>query len=233
MRPKVSVVMPTWNKGHLIQNAILSVIGQTYKDWELIIVDDGSEDHTYFVVRQFKDPRIRYFKRSHEGLVGARNFGVSQAKADIIVHQDSDDLSMPNRLERVIPLFEIGGRSVVYHGLYTNQWNPIYGAVERGYIPALPLDKSKLLEEQYIPGVCFFKKKIWERKPFRKETEFSYDWMMYLDWAFSGFGFYALNEGLYEYVRTEDSASISFEKDGRRAQSIAAIKEIMKNEYNA
>lgn len=234
MRPKISIVMPTWNRGSMIQNAILSIQNQTLKDWELIIVDDGSDDNTWFVVKQFQDDkRIRYFPKKHEGLVVARNFGVSEAQADVIAHQDSDDLSMPNRLERMLPLLWSGTTSVVYSALYENAWNNKFGAISRRFIPALVLDKDRLLIEQYLPGVCLFKKKVWEAKPFRIETQYAFDWMMYLDWAYSGYGFKALNEGLYEYVRTQDSASILFEREGKRAESVAKIKEIMEKEYHA
>src|SRR3990167_9337853 len=106
-KPKISVVMPTYNRGHVIQNAVRSIVDQTFKEWELIIVDDGSSDSTKRVVESFANPRIKYFKLEHTGhITKIRNFGNQQASGDIIVVQDSDDQSLQDRLEEIMRAFE-------------------------------------------------------------------------------------------------------------------------------
>lgn len=230
MRIGVSVVMPAWNAERTIANAINSILNQTFLDWELIIVDDGSEDNTLRVVNQFLgDMRIRVIKKVHTGLVDSRNRGIQETKADIILTQDADDLSMPDRIEKCLEA--IRGKDIVYHGAYLNMWDKQNNCIGRKYLPAKPFNRHQLLQGQYINGWPMFRKHVWQKKPFRMETQFAYDWMQYIDWAFSGFTFKALDVGLYEYVRHENSASIQFEKDGRRQQSFEKIKEIMKNEY--
>lgn len=230
-KPKISVVLPTWNHAKLLPNAINSILNQSFKEWELIIIDDGSTDETEQVVRRFQDSRIRYTKVVHHGLVSARNCGNLQARADIIVMQDSDDLSMPDRLAKIYSQMHNHDADVLYHGIYINMWDKQFDCIGRKYVPARAFNKWDLAKEQYIPGACAFKKRCWEKKPFRAETQFAFDWMMHLDWAFSGFVYRALDVGLYEYVRHENSASISFERTGQRAESIKKIAEIMQNEY--
>lgn len=227
--PNVSVVMPVWNGVSTIANAINSLINQSYDDWELIIVDDGSEDDTVRIVSQFDDHRIKYVKQNHLGIVASRNYGNSLAKGEFIMIQDADDLSLPDRIEKCLK--HIGDADVLYHGLYINMWDKMYNCIGRKYVSAKPFNKEELLRHQYIPGVVFYRKSVWEKKPFRMETQFQYDWMMLLDWAFAGFKFKALDVGLYEYVRHQNSASIRFENDGRRELSRKEIAEIMKKEY--
>src|SRR3990167_5599743 len=104
---KISVVMPTWNRANIIQHAIRSVVDQTFKDWELIIVDDGSEDHTKRIVEEFAHPRIKYIKAEHSGHVSkVRNIGNQAASGEIIVVHDSDDIAFPDRLEEIVKAFE-------------------------------------------------------------------------------------------------------------------------------
>jgi len=92
--PKVSVIIPTYNRAHLIGRAIQSVLNQTYQDFELIVVDDGSTDNTNEVIKEFsqKDKRILYIKHDkNKGGSAARNTGIKAARGEYIAFQDSDD----------------------------------------------------------------------------------------------------------------------------------------------
>ena len=110
-------------------------------------------------------------------------------------------------------------------------WNAVNNCIDREYVPALPFNKYVLTQKQYVPGVCIFKKRCWVAKPFRIETQYAFDFMMHLDWAFSGFTYRAFDVGLYEYVRHDASASVRFEKEGKRQQCFETIKQIMQKEY--
>lgn len=231
LNPKITVVMPAWNAEKTIANAVNSIINQIFQDWELIIVNDGSIDKTSSEASKFQDERIIIFNDIHKGLVSARNKGCELAKSEIIVTQDADDLSMPDRLEKIYQIMSLDKFDVLYHGAYINMWDIQFNCIGRKYLPATSFDKKKLLEGQYTNGWYVFKKYAWEKKSFRMETQYAYDWMAILDWAYSGLKIFGLNVGLYEYVRHENSASITYEKDGRRQQSINKIKEIMKKEY--
>jgi glycosyltransferase involved in cell wall biosynthesis len=96
--PFFSVIIPTYNRAHLLPRAIKSVIAQTFTSFELIIVDDGSTDQTENVVRQFADNRIRYITQENKGRCAARNAGIAVAVADYITFLDSDDEADPEWL---------------------------------------------------------------------------------------------------------------------------------------
>lgn len=224
--------MPVFNGASTLPNAVNSLLNQTLKDWELIIVDDGSTDNTKQVAQSFKDYRISYVYMTHSGIVAARNRGNQLARADIIAMQDADDLSLPDRLEKSLTEMKKNGADVLYHGLYKNMWNKLHQCIDREYVPALPFNKHVLLKKQYVPGVCLFKKKCWIAKPFRIETQYAFDWMMHLDWAFSGYTYRAYDVGLYEYVRHDNSSSARFEREGKRKQCIEVIHGIMQKEYD-
>src|SRR3990167_7522974 len=230
MRPRISVVMPTHNRSNLISNAINSIKNQTIDDWELVIVDDGSDDSdiTREIVKRFDDSRIRYIYEDKIGMVAARNLGNMEAKADIIALQDDDDLSMPDRLEKCLRIINTD-EPVVVHGGYINMWDAQYSCIGRKYFP--PITNDNLLEGQIYPGVVVFMRDVWEKKPFRYETQFAFDYMMHLDWVLSGVKYQFIHEGLYEYVRQQNSASITYERDGRRKQAMDLIRDIVKKEY--
>jgi glycosyltransferase involved in cell wall biosynthesis len=90
-QPFFSVILPTYNRAHFIRKSIESVTEQTFSDWELIIVDDGSEDATDDIVASFSDSRIRYHHQANEGRSAARNKGISMSRGRYICFLDSDD----------------------------------------------------------------------------------------------------------------------------------------------
>lgn len=98
--PKVSVVIPAYNVERFIDAAIKSVLAQTFEDFELIVVNDGSSDSTLERVRQYKDRRIRVVDQANRGLAGARNSGIREAKGSYIALLDADDLWRTEKLQR-------------------------------------------------------------------------------------------------------------------------------------
>lgn len=105
-RPRVSIILPTYNRAHSISKAIYSILEQTFTDFELIIVDDGSSDQTKNIVKAFTDPRVSYIEHGHnKGVSAARNTGISLAKGNFIAFQDSDDKWYPTKLEKQIKTF--------------------------------------------------------------------------------------------------------------------------------
>lgn len=96
---KFSIVVPTYNRAAFLSKAIDSVLAQTYTDWELIIVDDGSSDNTREVVSQYTDERITYIYQQNAERSSARNNGIAYAKGDYVCFLDSDNAMLPNRLQ--------------------------------------------------------------------------------------------------------------------------------------
>ena len=96
--PVVSVVLPVYNCAGYVGEAVGSILGQTYTDLELIVIDDGSEDETPTVLRAFDDPRVRVVRRPHQGIAVARNHGIGLSRGRYIAQMDADDMSRPGRI---------------------------------------------------------------------------------------------------------------------------------------
>ncbi|HXM42397.1 MAG TPA: glycosyltransferase family A protein [Bryobacteraceae bacterium] len=103
MTPRASVVVPAYNAAAYLPYAIDSVLAQTYADWEIVIVDDGSIDHTRAMVDSYRlklQDRLQYVYQSNQGVSAARNSGIRAARGEFIALLDADDVWLPQRLER-------------------------------------------------------------------------------------------------------------------------------------
>ena len=95
----ISVIMPVYNADAFLRDAIESILNQTEREFEFIIVNDGSTDQSEEIILSYQDPRIVYVKQKNQGEAAARNHGLDLARGDFIAWQDADDLSVPARLE--------------------------------------------------------------------------------------------------------------------------------------
>ena len=101
--PKVSIILPTYNRAEYIMETIESIRNQTYQNWELIIVDDGSDDNTEEIVTRIKDERIIFYKCGRIGVGGKiKNIGLDKSTSDLIAFIDSDDLWAPTKIEKQV-----------------------------------------------------------------------------------------------------------------------------------
>jgi glycosyltransferase involved in cell wall biosynthesis len=98
--PSVSVVIPLYNTERYIAESVGSVLAQTFTDFELIVIDDGSSDRGPEIARSFKDPRVRVITQDNRGLAGARNSGIRAARAPLVGLLDADDIWHPEKLSR-------------------------------------------------------------------------------------------------------------------------------------
>jgi glycosyltransferase involved in cell wall biosynthesis len=106
MAPRVSVILPTYNRVETLRAAIFSVLHQSVRDLELIVVDDASPQDVAGLVRSIDDPRLIYVRREENGgAAAARNTGLALARGEFIAFQDSDDLWLPSKLDRQLALF--------------------------------------------------------------------------------------------------------------------------------
>jgi len=103
---RVSVVVPTWNRKERLEEAIASILAQTYEDYEIVVVDDGSTDGTREWIERHPNPRLVYLRQENRGSSSARNAGIRAARGELIAFLDSDDLWLPRKLERQVPLFD-------------------------------------------------------------------------------------------------------------------------------
>ena len=97
--PYFSIVIPVYNKEIFVAKTVKSVLNQTFADFEIIIVNDGSTDQSEAKISEIEDSRIQYYSKKNEGVAGARNFGIEKATADYICFLDADDYWFPNFLE--------------------------------------------------------------------------------------------------------------------------------------
>src|SRR5690606_22331258 len=103
----VTVIMPAYNAGKYISAAIDSLIKQSYPNWELIIVNNGSADHTNEVVFSYRDERIKYFQlQENEGVSSARNRGLREMNGDFFCFLDADDMFPSNSLKHRLEIFQ-------------------------------------------------------------------------------------------------------------------------------
>jgi len=108
MQPQVSILLPVRDEEQHLSNALRSLQRQTFRDWELVVVDDGSSDKTPGILKTFaaKDPRIHIIRQPAKGLVSALNRGLDVCKAPLVARMDGDDVCHPERLNKQITVFQ-------------------------------------------------------------------------------------------------------------------------------
>ncbi|OKH34565.1 glucosyl transferase [Calothrix sp. HK-06] len=124
---KVSVIIPVYNAERYVAATIESVLSQTYENFEIIIVDDGSPDNSIEVCQKFTDSRIRIIRQKNRGLPGARNTGIRHAKGDYLAFLDADDIWLPTKLEKHVYHLNSSptvGISFCYSSFINQQGNP-------------------------------------------------------------------------------------------------------------
>lgn len=154
----VSVIIPCYNQAKYLPETLDSLIAQDYKDWEGIIVNDGSPDNTEEIALDYieKDGRLRYIKKENGGLSSARNYGIKQALGEFILPLDSDDIIKPDYIKKAIDAFDREPQlKLVYclghcFGVTTGFWNMVYK------------DYSSLLLENSIFCSAIYRKKDWQ-----------------------------------------------------------------------
>lgn len=172
MQPLVSVIIPSYNRAHMLPRALKSLFKQSYTNWEALIVDDASTDNTAEVVQQFEaqDSRIHFFKLSkNSGACVARNVGIENAKGEYVTFLDSDDEYFPSKIEKQVQCFatstieNIGivscGREDARDGVVYLKWIPtIRGNIVKNLLQkdrvgantSFLMVKSELLKKHHI-----------------------------------------------------------------------------------
>ncbi len=154
-KPVFSVILPTFNRAYCLEKAIQSVLKQSFEKWELLIVDDGSTDQTFSLVKsiQKKDPRILYCYQTNQGPAYARKLGLKHSKGDYIAFLDSDDIFKPNHLETRFQMIQTQPQTEFLYGGAEIIGNP--------YVPdKYNSTKSLHLEKDHLPiGGTFIIKK--------------------------------------------------------------------------
>lgn len=205
----VSVIIPTYNRGYIIKRSIESVLTQTYSDFELIIVDDGSTDNTKEIVESYKDHRIKYVYQENSGACAARNKGISLAKGKFIAFHDSDDIWLPSKLEVQIKAIEETGADIVACQMIKTDEDG-----KRELIPKL--NESQFMNMSSMPAgigtqTLLMKNNVAKHIQFDDEMPRLQE-MEWLIRTVKLFSIYVLKQGLVNYEVLADSISSSSEK---------------------
>ena len=180
--PTLSVVMNVYNGGAYLPAALESVLGQTFSDFEFIIVDDGSTDDTPATLQRYaeQDERIRIITQPNQGTPTAINNGIAASRADIIARMDADDRMLPQRLEKQLAYLRSHPKATVVSCLahYINERDEIIG---KNYTELLTVaDCQRYIDEDKIifclhPGAMYWKQPIVEVGGYRPEMIYTQD----------------------------------------------------------
>ena len=206
--------MSAYNSSDLVERAIRGILSQTFTDFELIILNDGSTDDTEARILSFDDKRIRYFSLDHAGLPKALNYGVAQAKSEIIVRHDSDDWSEPDRFALQVAHLEEDSDLT----LIASAHNVVdVGGELLGYKPTaiddLSLKKMLTRRSPFCHGsVAMRKSALAEVGGYNEAMLYSQDYDLWLRMAAAGMKFACSPEPLYNYSVTPESIAKGWAK---------------------
>ena len=178
----ISIVITCYNYANYVADAIFSALGQTYENFEIIIVNDGSTDNSEEVISRFlDDPRIKYIKQKNAGQANAKNTGIRNAKGDFMAFLDADDMWEPDKLEKQVRLFNNPNVGVVYsRARYIDgNGNPLDFKLQNKYLrPRSGKVTEWLIFDNFVP----FSSSVVRRECFEKVGLFDESLKMGIDW---------------------------------------------------
>lgn len=183
--PLVSIIIPTYNRAHLIGETLDSILAQTYTNWECVIVDDGSEDDSEDVINQYliKDDRFYFYKRPKtivKGPCACRNYGYKKSKGELVCWFDSDDILVDDAIEKRVNFFKEDIDVVIGKAEFFDSDSKVILFRNR-------IESSNLLEDYFVGKITFYVSgPLWSKK-FLDENGLSFDEdLRYLDdWDFN------------------------------------------------
>lgn len=203
-KPKVSVIVTCYNYAKYLKGCLISILNQTFQDYELVIVNDGSTDNTDEVITNFLcNEKIRYINQQNTGQAVATNNGIIAAKGELIAFLDADDLWEPTKLEKQVDLFIRDSIGVVYSGIkFMNEDGQSLDMKLTGkyYTPRSGYVTGALLFENFIPySSTVVRKKCFEEfGMFNPEYKNGLDWDLWLRIS-KEYEFTFVNECLLSY----------------------------------
>lgn len=199
--PLLSVVIPCYNYGVYLPEALESVFNQTFQNYEVIIVNDGSDDeHTINLLKQLEtDSRLKVIHQKNQGIASARNHGISIARGKYICCLDADDTLEPTYFEKAMAVLE----SCPEAGLIT-PWVQKFGS-ENALWKTENLDLPRLIKENHIAVCSVFRREGWEKVGGYKPVYGYEDWELWISLAEAGYTGKCIPEPLFNYRRHPES----------------------------
>jgi glycosyltransferase involved in cell wall biosynthesis len=169
VKPQVSIVMPTHNASATLDEAVCSILDQTWRDFEFIIVDDGSSDDTLPKLERYAelDGRVKLYPQRKEGMIAALNRGCRQARGDYIARMDADDISLPRRIERQREFLEIHPEIGIV-GTWANKMDAEGSTIGEW----CPSPNPQVLKWQHFFGCCVIHPTVLMRRQILEELDF-------------------------------------------------------------
>ena len=231
MIPKVSVIMSVYNGEKYLREAIDSILNQTFTDFEFIIINDGSTDHTKQILESYSDPRIRLFHQKNIGLTKSLNIGLKIAEGEYIARMDADDISLPERFSRQVKYLD----NNLHVGLLGSRYLQIdEKGVDQNEIQ-VPIGREDIFNHLLLFGSAFCHSSMMFRKLLAQNAGFYDESMMYAQDYDLGIRIFELCEvvnfpEILQKWRYNASTGISVKKnieqkqyaDARRAKYIEA-----------
>lgn len=236
-KPKVSVVLITYNQQDYVGKTIESVLNQSYQNFEIIIADDSSTDETAKVIKSYKDKRIKYVKTDYNiGINGNLNLAVSKASCDIVAPISGDDKWRKNYLERIVECFEkMSDIDVLHSGLCVIDKDDEYIKGQNEYFYYVPNRTNE--ENLYIafmdsnilqsPGMAMRKKVVETIFPLSYSFVNMQDYVMHIDILANGFKSYVLDDILVDYRVFNDGTNISLNNSTAHKREEAEVALLM------
>ncbi|NTU71288.1 MAG: glycosyltransferase family 2 protein [Coriobacteriia bacterium] len=195
--PRVNIVITCHNYGEFVSDAIQSALDQSFEDFVVTVVDDGSTDDSLEVIRSFaEDPRVRVIDQANAGVCAARNAGIAAVESEFAVTLDADDLIHPDFLSfTVAALDENPSAGFAYTWM-------VYFGLQELLIASQPYDFDNLLRENYVNTTSLFRRSAWEAAGGYDDSIGGYeDWDFWISMGESGLGGIIVPEPLFAYRR--------------------------------
>ncbi len=217
----VSIIMATYNRAHLIEETLESIVNQTYQDWECLIIDDGGNDNTEEVAKKWTedDTRFTYTKRTsnhQKGLPGCRNQGIELAKGEYIIFFDDDDLIHPQNLELCVNYLKNHDIDFVHYNkkpFKTNESTSFHHYNKENF--DFVINSNNIYDS--ITGklglascTIMWKKKVFSKLKFDERLQYAEEWDLYNRLLIDGFSGHKIKNQLYFNRKHEMSNTASY-----------------------
>jgi glycosyltransferase involved in cell wall biosynthesis len=220
--PAVSVVIPCYQQAAYLAEAVESVVGQTYADWEVVIVDDGSTDATAAVaeglIAAHPDRRIRLLRQANQGVAVARNNGIAASTGRYVLPLDADDVLLPPMLERTVGLLEADPSVAVAYTDYQR-----FGT-EQGIVATGPWTIEQLCYSCPLSSTSLYRREVWTAVGgYNPNMRHGYeDWDFWIGAAEHGFAGRRVPEALWKYRKATESRNVAaIRREGEILRQIA------------
>lgn len=195
--PKISVIIPCYNQGAYLKEAVESVLAQTYEDFEIIIVNDGSTDNTKALAHSWmkQDPRIYFIEQTNQGLASARNNGIKISRGEFILPLDADDKISPNYLGLAVSEFNADSKLSIVYGRAE-----LFGELQEDWLlPYFSLEE--MLKRNLIYCSAIFRKTTFSKTTgYNPNMKYGWeDWDLWLSMIEQNAIFYKLDETVFYY----------------------------------